>query len=193
MSVKKFLLSTLLITGFVKAETGIGLDINNEDVELIGEINFNSLADYSSGTTFVISGRYLYAGDKKHDDGEHLFSLGFSGQNRLQGVEGLSMALGIKTVFADKYIALPLSIEAKYALPLIDTIPTTSFFTHFAYAPSVLTFNKGERYSEFRIGADMEVISNTHLFAGYRTIDTDYTHHDCTFNESFYGGLKLTF
>ena len=190
---RKLLFGTLLITGFLQAETSIGLDINNEDVELIGEINFNSLTDYSSDTTFVISGNYLYSGGNDNDNGEHLFTLGFSGQNSLQGMEGLSVALGAKAVFADSYMALPLFVRANYALPLIDTIPTTSFFADFAYAPSVLTFSDGETYTEFRLGADMEVISNTHVFVGYRNIDTDYTYGDYNFNDSFYGGLKLSF
>jgi len=190
---KKILLATLLLTSFLQAETSVGLDINNEDVELIGEVNFNSLADYSSGTTFVISGTYLYAGANDNDNGESLFTLGFSGQNSLQGIEGLSVALGAKAVFADNYMALPLFVRANYALPLIDTIPTTSFFADFAYAPAVLTFSDGETYTEFRIGADMEVIANTHVFVGYRNIDTDYTYRDYNFNDSFYGGLKLSF
>ncbi len=190
---RKLLFGTLLITGFLQAETSIGLDINDEDVELIGEINFNSLTDYSSDTTFVISGNYLYSGGNDNDNGEHLFTLGFSGQNSLQGMEGLSVALGAKAVFADSYMALPLFVRANYALPLIDTIPTTSFFADFAYAPSVLTFSDGETYTEFRLGADMEVISNTHVFVGYRNIDTDYTYGDYNFNDSFYGGLKLSF
>ena len=190
---RKLLFGTLLITGFLQAETSIGLDINNEDVELIGEINFNSLTDYSSDTTFVISGNYLYSGGNDNDNGEHLFTLGFSGQNSLQGMEGLSVALGAKAVFADSYMALPLFVRANYALPLIDTIPTTSFFADFAYAPSVLTFSDGETYTEFRLGADMEVISNTHVFVGYRNIDTDYSYGDYNFNDSFYGGLKLSF
>lgn len=190
---RKILLSTLLFTGFLQAETGIGLDINNDDVELLAEINFNSLADYSSRTAYVISGTYLYAGGNDNDNDEHLFSLGFSGQNNLPGVEGLSVALGAKGVFADSFTALPLFVRANYALPLTDTIPTTSFFADFAYAPSVLTWSDGEDYSEFRIGADMEVISSTHVFVGYRNIDTDYTYGDYTFNDSFYGGLKLSF
>ncbi len=190
---RKLLFGTLLTIGFLQAETSIGLDINNEDVELIGEINFNSLTDYSSDTTFVISGNYLYSGGNDNDNGEHLFTLGFSGQNSLQGMEGLSVALGAKAVFADSYMALPLFVRANYALPLIDTIPTTFFFADFAYAPSVLTFSDGETYTEFRLGADMEVISNTHVFVGYRNIDTDYSYGDYNFNDSFYGGLKLSF
>lgn len=193
MHLKELLFSALLITGFVHAETSIGLDINNEDVELTAEVNFNALADYSSETTYVISGTYLYAGGNDNDNGEHLFTLGFSGRNNLPGMEGLSVALGAKGVFADNFAALPLFVRANYALPLIDTIPTTSFFADLAYAPSVLTFSDGEDYSEFRIGADMEVISNTHVFVGYRNIDTDYTSGDYNFNDSFYGGLKLSF
>jgi len=190
---KKLFLAALLFTGFLHAETSIGLDINNEDVELIGEINFNSLVDYSSDTVFILSGTYLYAGGNDNDDGEHLLTLGFSAQNSLQGMEGLSVAIGAKAVFADDYMALTLFIRANYALPLIDTIPTTSFFADFAYAPSVLTFSDGESYTEYRIGADMEIISNTHIFVGYRNIDTDYTTGDYNFNDSFYGGLKLSF
>ncbi len=190
---KRLLLSLLLVSGFIHAETGIGLDINNEDVELLGEMNFNALADYSSETSFVISGSYLYAGGNDNDNGEHLFTLGFSGENALPGVEGLTMGLGIKSVFADNFIALPFFAKANYALPLIDTIPTTSLFADFAYAPSVLTFSDGDSYTEYRIGADMEIISNTHIFVGYRNIDTDYTYKDYTFNDSFYGGLKLSF
>jgi len=193
MYTKRILLTTLLLTGLLQAETGIGLDINNEDVELIGEVNFNSLADYSSGTTFIISGTYLYAGANDNDNGESLLTLGFSGQNNLPGVEGLSVALGAKTVFADNYMAVPLFVRANYALPLINTIPTTSFFAGYAYAPPVLSFSDAEKYSEFRIGADMEVIANTHIFVGYRNIDTDYTYRDYNFNDSFYGGLKLSF
>jgi len=193
MQWKNIFLSALFLSGFLQAETSIGLDINNEDVELIGEVNFNSLADYSSGTTYIIRGTYLYAGANDNDNGEHLLTLGFSGQNDLQGTEGLSLVLGAKAVFADSYMALPLFIGANYVLPLIDTIPTTSFFADFAYAPSVLTFSDGKSYTEYRLGADMEIFSNTHLFAGYRNIDTDYKQKDYNFNDSFYGGLKLSF
>jgi len=196
MYLKTILFTTIFIvyTGIVQAETSIGLDINDKDVELLGETNFNTLTDYSSGTTFILSGNYLYVGeDNYNNEGKHLFTLGFRGENHLPGVEGLSLGVGIQSVFADSYISLPLSIRAKYALALIDTIPTTSFFTSYAYAPSVLSFSDGEGYSEWRVGADMELFSNTHIFVGYRDIDTDYSDRKYNFNERFYGGLKLSF
>ena len=164
MTVKKLLLTTFLLTSTITAETSIGIDINNEDVELLGELNFNTLADYSSGTTYILSASYL------HTDGDNMTTVGFSGQNTLQGAEGLTLAFGAKLIFAEDFMA-----------------------ASFAYAPSVLTFLDGETYSEFRLEADMEVISNVHIFTGYRNIDTDYEAGDYNFNDSFYAGMKLSF
>jgi len=187
MYLKKFILTTLLASGLLHAETSIGIDINNEDVEILGELNFNTLADYSSGTTYLLNASYL------HTDGDNMTTVGFSGQNTLQGAEGLTLAFGAKLIFAEDFMALPLMAKAIYALPLNDTIPTTSLTASFAYAPSVLTFVDGETYSEFRLEADMEIISNVHIFTGYRNIDTNYEAGDYNFNDSFYGGMKLSF
>ncbi len=187
MYLKKLILTTLLATGLLYAENSVGIDINNEDVELLASINLNTLADYANGTTYILDVTYL------HTDGDNMTTVGFSGQNSLQGVEGLTLAFGAKVVFVSDFMALPLMAKAAYTLPLNDSIPTTSLMASFAYAPSVLTFRDGEACSELRIEAGMEVISNIHLFAGYRNIDTDYEVGDHNFNDSFYGGLKLSF
>ncbi len=187
MAINKLFLAALLFTGSIMAETSIGININNEDVEILGEFNFNTLADYSSGTTYILNTGYLYT------DNDHLVTVGFSGQNSLQGVEGLTLAFGAKLVFAEDFMALPLMAKANYILPIIDTIPTTSLVASFAYAPSVLAFMDAEKYSEFKFETNMEVISNIHIFAGYRSIDTDYETGDHNFNDSFYGGMKLSF
>ncbi len=83
--------------------------------------------------------------------------------------------------------------KAIYALPFNDSIPTTSLAASFAYAPEVLTFLDGESYTEVKVEANMEVISNIHIFTGYRNIDTDYEAGDYNFNDSFYAGMKLSF
>ena len=106
---------------------------------------------------------------------------------------GLVFGFGFKTAFAEDFMALPLMAKASYSLPFTDSIPTTSLIASFAYAPSVLTFVDGETYSELRLEADMEVISNIHIFTGYRNIDTDYEAEDHKFNDSFYAGMKLSF
>jgi len=177
----------LLVGGLLQAENSIGIDINNEDFELFGTANLNVLVDYSSSTTYMMHASYL------NSDGDGLTAFGVSGENSLQGIEGLTLGLGAKFVFADDFIAFPLMAKAAYRLPFNDTIPPTSLMASFAYAPSVLTFSDGDSYSEFRTEADMEVISKIHVFAGYRNIKTDYEDVDRTFNNSFYGGMKLSF
>lgn len=187
MYIKKLFFSTLLTLGLLQAQNSIGLDINDKDLEVLAAIDLNTFAEYSDSTTYLLDGYYL------RTDGNNLFAVGISGENSFQGMEGLTLGFGARFVFADNFTALPLFGKVTYTLPLIDTIPTTSLGASFAYAPSVLTFSDGESYTEFRLEADMEVIQNIHLFAGYRNIDTEYKIYTKTFNDSFYGGMKLSF
>ena len=187
MSVKKLFFSSLLSLGMLHAQNSIGLNINSDDLEVLAAMNINTFADYSDSTTYVLDASYL------HTDGDDLFTVGLSGENTFQGVEGLALAFGVKFISASDFFAVPLFGKVTYALPLNDRIPTTSIATSLAYAPSVLTFSDGESYTEFRLEADMEVVPNIHLFTGYRNIDTEYVRYDKTFNDSFYGGMKLSF
>ena len=187
MYFKKLFLATLFSLGLLHAQSNIGLNINDEDIEVTASIDLNALTYYSDSTSYTIDASYL------HTDGDNLTTLGVSALNTFQGVQGLALGLGIKSVFADDFIAIPFLAKARYTLPFNYSVPTTSLETIFAYSPSVLTFSDGESYMEFRFEADMEVITNVHLFAGYRNIDTEYENYDQTFNDSFYGGMKLSF
>ncbi|HEY9190984.1 MAG TPA: YfaZ family outer membrane protein [Sulfurovum sp.] len=186
MYLKKLCFASLLSLGLLHAQSSVGLNINDEDLEVRASIDLNALTYYSDSTSYTLDGSYL------HTDGDNLTTFGVSAQNRFQGVEGLTLGLGIKSVFTDDFAALPFCAKAKYTLPFYS-IPATSLATSLAYAPAVLTFRDGESYTEFRVEADMEVITNVHLFAGYRNIDTEYETYDRTFNNSFYGGMKLSF
>ncbi len=185
--IKNILLTTFLLTGVISAESSVGLDINSEDVEVLGTFNLNSTIGYTGGTSYVIDTSYL------HNDINDLFTIGLSGENALEAAPGLIFGFGFKTAFAEDFMAIPLLGKVKYILPFDSDIPTTSFLASFAYAPSVLTFLDGDTYSELRLEADMEVISNIHVFTGYRNIDTNYEFVDYNLNDSFYGGLKLSF
>ena len=184
---KKLLLSTLLLTGISHAESSIGLDINTDDVELLGAFNLNSSIGYTGGTSYLIDASYL------HNENDDLFTLGLSGENSLEAAPGLIFGFGFKAAFSEDFMAFPLLGKVKYILPFDGDIPTTSILASYAYAPSVLTFLDGDTYSEFRCDADMEVISNIHVFVGYRNIYTDYETYEYQLNDSYYGGLKLSF
>jgi YfaZ precursor len=187
MYLKKLCLTSLLSLGLLHAQSNVGLNINDEDLEVSASIDLNALTYYSDSTSYTLDASYL------HTDGDNLTTLGVSAESTFQGVEGLALGLGIKSVFADDFIAIPFFVKAIYTLPFNYSIPTTSLATSLAYAPSVLAFSDAESYTEFRVEADMEIITNIHLFTGYRNIDTEYDNDDKTFNDSFYGGMKLSF
>jgi len=187
MTVKKLLLSSCLLMGSLQAQNSVGLDVNSDDIELLGSIDLNALIGYADSTTYSLDINYLRA------DSKNMTQFSLLGQNSLQGVESLSFALGFGSVLASDFLAFPFILKANYILPLIDVIPTTSINTSFAYAPKVLSLRDADNYFEWRLEADMEVIYNVHAFAGYRYIDTQYEKFDKTFNKSAYFGLKLNF
>ncbi len=185
--IKKLFVSTLLFTGLLSAESSIGLDINTDDVELLAAFDLNPTIGYTGGTSFIADAAYL------HNDKDDLFTLALTGENSLEAAPGLIFGFGFKAAFAKDFMAIPLLGKVKYILPFDSDIPTTSLLASYAYAPSVLTFSDGDSYSEFRTEADVEVISNIHVFAGYRNIATDYEYRDYTLSDNWYGGLKLSF
>ena len=187
--IKNILLTTFLFTGIISAQSNVGVDINTEDVEIFASYNLNSDIGYTGGTSFLVDTSYLYSSE----DESNLFSIGVSGESSLEAAQGLTFGFGTKFVFAEDFMALPLLGRVAFILPFDSDIPTTSLKGMFAYAPSVLTFSDGESYLEYRLEADMEVISNIHVFTGYRNIDTNYEFVDYTLNDSFYAGLKVSF
>ncbi|SFZ97746.1 hypothetical protein MNB_SV-5-814 [hydrothermal vent metagenome] len=185
--IKKIIIPTLLLSSILFAQSDVSLNINNEDLEARAAFNLNSTVGYTGGTSYLLDASYL------HNDKDDLFTVGLSGENSLEAAPGLVFGFGFKAAFAEDFMAFPLLGKVRYILPFDSDIPTTSFLASYAYAPSVLTFLDGDSYSELRLEGDVEVISNIHIFGGYRNIDTDYERNDYKINDSWYGGLKLSF
>jgi hypothetical protein len=185
--IKKILLFTLATLHLYSNQNSVGIDINSKDVEVLTSINIHTLSTYSDGTTYMFDASYLNA------DGDNLLTLGVSAKNMMQGIEDLSLSFGLRAAMASDFLSFPLYAKADYRLPLIDTIPPTYLSASFAYAPSVLSFRDAKSYKELRVEVDMEVISNIHIFTGFRHIGTDYDTYNRTFNSSLYVGFKLSF
>ncbi len=188
MSIKKISLLLLLSTATMFARNAIGLNINSEDFEVDGSMDLNNFSEYTGGTVISLNSNYL------NTNKDNLFGFGVTANNNFQGSEGLSIGLGAKYVNFNRYSALPFVLEAAYAIPIADNIPTPSFSGTLLYAPSVLSFDDAENYFEFRAEASMEVISAVSLYVGYRDIEVDTTLNTTeTYNSSFYGGMKIGF
>ena len=183
----KKLFFLLILSLFSHAENSIGLDFNNDDLELSASVNLNELTNYVDTTAYIAKFDYLNTPD------DNLVQIGLSAKNQMQGMPDLSLSFGIMAVVTRNFTALPLSAEGSYLLPLVDTIPPVKLTVALAYAPKVLSFIDARNYQEFRTELDMEVINNVHLFVGYRNIDTEYKTEDKTFNSAAYAGLKLSF
>jgi len=188
MSIKKISLLLLLSTATMFARNTIGLNINTDDFEVEGSLDLNSFSEYTGGTVISLDANYI------NTDKDDLFGIGISANNNFQGSEGLSIGLGAKYVNLDDYSALPFMLEAAYAIPIAESVPTASFSGTLLYAPSVLSFDDADNYFEFRAEAAMEVISAVSIYVGYRDIEVDTVlNRTDTYNSSFYGGMKIGF
>ena len=183
---KRSVFSAFLLASLLQASS-IGLNVNSDDVEIEGKMDITSAIGYGSGTTYFLSGDYL------HTNNDDLVVAGFGASNTLSGAEGLTFTLGLEGVFGDNYVAMPFFGEAALRLPLDEPVPATTLSAKLSYAPSVLSFVDADQFLEYRFEADMEVISNIHIYGGYRNIDTDYDTYNYNLNDSWYGGLKISF
>ena len=195
MPFNKFLSLFLLSTVLLFSRTTVGLNINTEDFEVEGAMDITTFSEYTNGTIFIADANFI------NTEYDSLFGIGIGAHNSFQGMEGLNLGLGVKYVYIEDFMALPLMIEASYGLPLIDAIPTVSLSATILYAPSALSFDEAENYFEFRAEAEIEVISSVAIYVGYRDIEIEYLPSFSenlnssfeTFNSSFYGGLKMSF
>ncbi len=188
MSLKKLFTLLLLSTVLLFSRSTVGLNINTEDFELTGATDINTFSEYTRGTIFIVDGNFLNTQD------DSLFGLGLSANNSFQGKEGLSLGLGAKFIYLENFIALPLMVEAAYAVNIIEAMSPASFSAKLLYSPAVLSFDEASNYFEFRIEAAMEVINAVSIYVGYRDIEVEYIDLTSeTFNSSFYGGLKMSF
>ena len=192
---KKIAITTLFTSAILLAESGVGVNINKEDLELEGIIDSRNLAALqTSSTIFQLDLNFLNINSDRK-----LFGAGFGATNKLEGIEGVELTFGAKYVWAEvddeSVNALPLMAKIRYDFPpLMFNIPPVAVEAKALYAPSALSFGDSEKYSEFRLSADIEMIENVKIYAGYRNIHAEYKEiENDLFDNSFYGGLRITY
>jgi len=192
---KKIAFSTLLTSSLLLAESGAGLNLNNDDLEIEGVLDSRDVAALqTSSTVFQADLNFMNA-----TDNQKLFGAGIGATNKFEGVEGVELTFGAKFVWADltddNFSALPLMAKVRYSLPpLMYNIPQVAFEGKVLYAPDALSFGDSKRYREFRFSGDIEIIENVKLYAGYRNIHTGYgSEKDYVFDNSYFAGIKMSY
>jgi len=192
---KKIAFTTFFTSTLVLAESGVGININENDLELEGVLDSRNLAALQTSST-------IYQADinfLNNNDDKKLFGVGLGATNKFEGAEGVELTFGAKFMWAEvgdkDFTALPLMAKIRYDFPpLMYNIPPVGVEVKGLYAPGALAFGNSEKYSEFRISTDIEMIENVKIYTGYRNIHTGYgADKEHLFNNSFYGGLKITY
>ena len=199
---KKIALTTLCMSTILLAESGIGLNINEQDLEIEGIIDSRNLeALQTSSSIYQADVNFLY-----DDENAKLIGAGFVLTNKVETLQGVEASFGTKFIWAEvgnndatnnSFTALPLVVKIRYTvppLPVVYNVPTMVLEGRYLYAPKVLAFGDSEEYNEFRLNGEVEIIKNVNLYAGYRNIKTKYKGvTNSLFNTGFYGGLKFTY
>ena len=188
------MISTLLSSTILLAESGVGININENDVEVEGVLDSRNLAALQTTSTIYQADFNFLNADKTK-----LLGAGILATNKLEGVEGIEMSFGAKFIWAEvgveNFTSLPLMAQVRYTFPpLMFSIPPIGLEARGLYAPGSLSFGDSEDYSEVRFAADIEMIDNVKVYVGYRNIHTSYKGMSSDlFDTGFYGGLKITY
>lgn len=194
---KKVLFSVLLISALL-GERIAEINLNDQDVELKFRnpvyLNLNPYNGIES--KYYIEASFLHSSSKQNND--TLYSFGFLSRSAAPSIQNLEASLGIKGVYSgstgsNNFFATPLGVTLQYKMP--SQIGNIGLSADLYYAPSVLSFSDADGYLETRVEASFEVIKNSDVFVGFRSIDTDYDNAvgNKKFNESFYLGFRMYF
>ncbi len=192
---KKIALTTLFTSALLMAESGVGININEEDLEVEGVLDSRNLAALqTSSTIYQADFNFLNINSDKQ-----LLGAGLGATNQLEGLEGVELTFGAKFIWAEvgdeDFTALPLMAKVRYSFPpLMYNIPPVAIEAKALYAPTALSFGDSEKYSEYRISTDMEMIENVRIYAGYRNIHAGYKNvPNELFDNSYFAGLRVTY
>ncbi len=201
---KKIVIGSLITSGIIFAQSGVGINVNKNDLEIEGTIDSRNLAMLQTSSTIFL-GDFDFINIDNDDRKSKLLGVGMGATNKLEGVDGVELTFGAKFILShtedtkkdiDKWFsAMPLSAMVRYSFPpLMFNIPPIALEGKVLYAPGALAFGDSDSYSEFRVSGDIEMIENVKIYAGYRNIITGYpTDTNYIFSNGFYGGLKFTY
>ncbi|MEN4044731.1 YfaZ family protein [Sulfurimonas sp. NW15] len=177
----------------VFAMNSASININNEDLELNANLDVGQFNENVEPETMFVGVRFLDADNANRVNNEALYEVSFLMKKEV-GESDLSVGLGIKANYTKDYRTLPLGIVFEYALPSATVVPM-ALHADVYYAPKVLSFDKANKYFEYRVECDAEVIDHGHVVLGYRHIRTDYDdlRGNFTYNASGYIGFKFEF
>jgi len=130
---KKIIMSSIVTTGVLLAQSGVGINLNKNDLEIEGTLDSRNLAVLQNSSTIYL-GDFNFINIDDDNRQSKLVGVGFGATNKFEGVEGVELTFGAKLILShvtddrkdiDKWFsALPLTGMIKYTFPpLMFNIP----------------------------------------------------------------------
>jgi len=175
----------------------VEVNINDTDLEVnakfdLGQFNENIMPNSTFlGFRIVDSDKANSSQQKyKHDP---YYELNFLMKRPLSD-SGFSVGMGVKFNYTNDFSSIPLGLEGTYKIPANNFVPMY-FNVDGYYGPRILSFGDADRYYEFRLSYDIELIKNGRVTIGYRSMHTNYhdKRGDYIYNHALYGGFKFFF
>jgi len=188
---KRLVFLTLLLGMqlFAFQRFAFGVNVNSDAVEFEAKAN---MAPLTSDPVF----RNFYAEMNYINDNDSILGLGVYVENSFYNYPPLIFQVGIKTLFSDHedddFLALPILFGFKHKV-YNGNIPLGTVGAKIVYAPSPLCFQDADSYTEYRLEATVQIIENVEIYAGYRSIDTDYETQKINYSDSGYVGFRFIF
>jgi hypothetical protein len=192
---KLILIVALTVSAFAMHTAEV--NINDTDLELNAKLDIGQFNENVEPDTMFIGARFLSA-DKTHSSNKHYANDPYYEMNFLMmrpvGDSGLSFGMGVKFNYTKDFASMPLGLEVEYKLDHSGLVPMYLNGSAY-YGPKVLSFGNAERFYEYRVSYDIELIENGRITIGYRSMNTNYddSRGDYTYNRTFYGGFKFFF
>jgi len=172
----KKLLATALTSSLLLAGNFTNLQITNSTLFV------NAQAQILPSQPIYVRGGYLINQNK------HNFAyIGIKSEGNLLGENSpITASLFIDSVYTKNNNAIPIGIGASSYLPFFQ-VPTF-IRGEIEYAPSILSFNKANRFLKGNAEIGVQFIENAEAFVGYRNISFNHL-----YNNAVYAGVGFDF
>lgn len=179
------------------------ININNTDLEVGLKLDMGQFRETVEPNTMFVGAKYIKPDraavyGNTNETLEAYYEVNFLIMKEV-GDAGVDFGMGIKVNHTKDFESSPLGMEIAYKLPVTDSVPMKINALVY-YAPQVLTYSDGASYLEYRVSFDAELIENSFITIGYRSITPTYidnvigTNSEVfNYNSSLYFGFKLGF
>jgi len=189
---KKILAGLLITSSFLFANSSAQININDDTLEIGTDIYLNKYYDVNNNSNYYMTLRHLRVEDD-YKPTKSLSSLGLKLVNPLTDNYGISLGLGIKSVYVDQdslsFISVPLTLNGRVEINEVLYVDLDV-----GYAPKVLSFSDAQSYTDIQARVNYKILANGYIYVGGRNIEAKYKNSTWEkFDSSAFLGLEIKF